>query len=78
MLWKLGHSEFQIQLLEIVVSQNIFEFNNELFIQQIGTAMGTKYAPTYANIFMNTLDAKVKSLANSVTDTSVDPIKIQM
>ena len=68
---------FLILLLEIVLSQNIFEFNNELFIQQIGTAMGTKCAPTYANIFMSTLDAKIKSLANSLTDTSLDPIKVQ-
>ena len=70
-------TEFLIQLLEIVLSQNIFEFNNELFIQQIGTAMGSKCAPTYANIFMSTLDAKIKSLANSLTDTSLDPIKVQ-
>ena len=57
-------TEFLIRLLEIVLSQSVFEFNNELFIQQIGTVMGTKCAPTYANIYMSTLDAKIVFLAN--------------
>ena len=39
--------------------------------------MGTKCAPTYANIFMMTLDAKIKSLVNSFTYTSLDPLTIQ-
>ena len=39
-------TKFRIQLLDTVLSQNIFEFNNDLFIQQIGTAIGTKCAPT--------------------------------
>ena len=56
----------------MVLPQNIFEFINELFIQQIGNAMRTKCAPSFANIFMSALDAKIKSLANSLTDTSLD------
>ena len=39
--------------------------------------MGTKCAPKYANIFMSTVDAKIKSSASSLTDTSLDPIKVQ-
>jgi hypothetical protein len=45
-------TEFLIRLLEIVLKSNIFEFNSELFLQLIGTAMGTKCAPNYSNIFM--------------------------
>ena len=36
----------------MVLKNNIFEFNKELFIQLIGTAMGTKCAPNYSNLFM--------------------------
>ena len=45
-------TEFLIRLIELVLKHNIFEFNNQLFQQLIGTAMGTKCAPNYSNIFM--------------------------
>ncbi|KAG7489839.1 hypothetical protein JOB18_021555 [Solea senegalensis] len=41
-----------LQLLEINLTRNDFEFNNEYFLQIKGTAMGKKFAPAYANIFM--------------------------
>ena len=37
------------RLLEIILKYNIFEFNQELFQQLIGTAMGTRVASPYAN-----------------------------
>ena len=45
-------TEFIVRLLEIVLKHNIFEFNKDLFIQIIGTAMGSRPAPSYANLFM--------------------------
>ena len=42
-----------ISLLEMVLSKNNFNFNNEHYLQVGGTAMGTKLAPSYANIFMD-------------------------
>ena len=47
---------FLIECLELVLNGNIFTFNEELFIQRIGTAMGTKLAPTYACLFMDGLN----------------------
>ncbi|XP_023808293.1 uncharacterized protein LOC105358296 isoform X1 [Oryzias latipes] len=41
-----------LQLLEINLNRNDFEFNGEFFVQIKGTAMGKKFAPAYANIFM--------------------------
>ncbi|GAA6073383.1 uncharacterized protein LOC105358296 isoform X1 [Tachysurus ichikawai] len=41
-----------IQLLTINLNRNDFEFNGEFFLQIKGTAMGKKFAPAYANIFM--------------------------
>lgn len=41
-----------IELLEINLKRNDFEFNGEYFLQIKGTAMWKKFAPAYANIFM--------------------------
>ena len=41
-----------LKLLEISLTRNDFSFNGETFLQKIGTAMGARYAPSYANIFM--------------------------
>jgi hypothetical protein len=45
-------SEFLSRLLELVLKKNIFELNGQLYKQLIGTAMGTKCAPNYSNIFL--------------------------
>ena len=50
-----------IKLLKIVLCYNTFEFNNKSYIQLQGTAMGTKLAPAYANIFMNKLEQTILS-----------------
>ena len=49
-------TEFYLKLLRLVLESNIFEFEREFFIQLLGTAMGTRVAPTYANIFMAKLE----------------------
>lgn len=41
-----------LQLLRINLNRNDFEFNGEFYLQIKGTAMGKKFAPAYANIFM--------------------------
>ena len=38
-------------MTELVLRRNVFEFNKEYFIQTSGTAIGTKLAPCYANLF---------------------------
>ncbi|KAJ8032026.1 hypothetical protein HOLleu_25430 [Holothuria leucospilota] len=43
-------------MCEIVLKRNVFEFNSEFFLQTSGTAIGTKMAPAYANIFMGVLE----------------------
>ena len=44
--------EHILDLLELSLRNNDFVFNGETFLQVKGTAMGKKYAPSYANIFM--------------------------
>ena len=50
-------------LLEVVLKNNIFEFDGKVFKQLQGTAMGTKLAPAYANIFMGALENSILSHA---------------
>ena len=50
-------------LLEIVLKNNFFVFDGKFYKQLQGTAMGTKLAPAYANIFMGKLEHNILSHA---------------
>ena len=52
-----------ICLLEVVLRNSTFEFNNEYYKQIQGTAMGTKLALAYANLFMGKLEHSILSQA---------------
>ena len=41
-----------LQLLEINLTRNDFEFDGKFYLPIKGMAMGKKFAPVYANIFM--------------------------
>ena len=47
------------ELAGIVLKNNTFQFNNNWYIQKQGTAMGTKMAPAYANIFMAEIEEEI-------------------
>ena len=47
------------RLLELSLLHNDFLFNDQWFLQTSGTAMGIKYAPSFANIFMANLEDEV-------------------
>ena len=42
----------------MILTMNNFVFNDQHFIQQHGTAMGTRMAPAYANLFMGEFERK--------------------
>lgn len=44
--------EYILKLLDINLNKNDFEFDSKFYLQIKGTAMGKKFAPSYANIFM--------------------------
>lgn len=46
-------------LLEICLTNNDFKFGEDWYLQQKGTAMGRKFAPHYANIFMANFEEEV-------------------
>jgi len=41
-----------LELLELSLTRNDFEFEGQYFLQIKGTAMGKRFAPAYANIYM--------------------------
>lgn len=41
-----------LELLEFVANQNYIWFNDQFYSQKCGVAMGDKYAPNLANLFM--------------------------
>lgn len=57
-------SGFITRLLELILKYNIFILDKDLYQQQVGTAMGTKPAPSYANISLaKNIDPKIIELA---------------
>ena len=55
-------TEFILQLLHIILHNNVFEFHETYWKQNIGAAMGSKPIPDYANIFMASFDKKIEGL----------------
>lgn len=53
-----------LQLLEINLTKNDFEFDEEYYLQIKGTAMGKRFAPAYANIFMADWEEKALAKCN--------------
>ena len=49
-------TENLIKMAEFVLKNNVFEFNSKVFQQISGTAIGTKFAPPYACIYMDRVE----------------------
>ena len=47
-----------VEMLAQVLSYNNFQFDGKNYLQVGGTAMGTRVAPSYANIFMNDFEER--------------------
>ena len=50
--------EHILHLLDIILKNNDFTFNNETFLQILGTAMGKIFSPSLANIYLLEFDEK--------------------
>ena len=55
-------TKFVVTLIRFILTLNYFEFNDTVYHQVSGTAMGTKMAPNYANIFMGHLEKQLLNL----------------
>ena len=47
------------EMLRLILQENTFQFNGKDFLQTHGTAMGTKTAVSFANIFMAKIEAAI-------------------
>jgi len=50
--------KYILELLEISLNNNDFYFNEERFLQILGCAMGKRFAPALANLYLLELDFK--------------------
>ena len=50
-------------LINIILQNNNFEFDGQFYLQKHGTAMGTRMAPPYGNLFVGALEAKALDTA---------------
>ena len=50
------------KLMNLILRRNHFEFNGNLYLQRGGTAMGTRFAPSFANLFMGQFEANLLQL----------------
>ena len=62
------------ELANIVLKNNAFEFNEEYYLQKQGTAMGTKMAPAYANLFMGMIETKMTNKHIKIWKRFIDDI----
>ena len=70
-------TDYLVRLMEIILKNNLFNFHEELWRQEIGCAMGTKPAPSYADIFMaRKLDKLIISLAQNLGKNNKSPLTI--
>ena len=48
-----------LELAKLILENNFFEFDNKIYRQKLGTAIGTRFAPSFANMFMSKLEQKM-------------------
>ena len=52
-------------ILQLILQENLFEFNEKNYLQIHGTAMGTKMAVAFANIFIPSVETVIISQSNT-------------
>ena len=57
-----------IGLVSLVLDNNSFEFSDKIYRQTLDTAIGTKFAPAYANLFMTRVE---KTLLDSSAEKTL-------
>lgn len=51
--------KFVLESLKLILQNNFMHFNGKIYRQKLGTAMGTKVAPTYATLVLGYLEIKL-------------------
>ena len=56
-------TQYLKRALKLILQENSFEFNGKNYLQTHGTAMGTKMAVAFANIFMAVVETEILNLS---------------
>ena len=54
-----------VELAELILKNNIFNFNEKTLNQKRSTAIGTKFAPPYSILFMAELEEKIIEIVDN-------------
>ena len=68
-------TSFLREMLSLVLQGNSFQLNGKEYLQTHGTALGTKLAVAFANIFMPKLEKEIDSLGIMDTCKRALPLK---
>ena len=63
-----------VKVAQFVLKNNFFKFNSDVFQQIYGTAIGTKFAPPYACIFMDQIETEFLSHQSMIWFRYIDDI----
>ena len=58
-LWGKPCHSYQVEMLSLILQENSFQFNGKDNLQTHGTAIGTKMAVAFANIFMAKIEKEI-------------------
>ena len=58
-------TRFIREMLQLILKENSFQFNGKHYLQTHGTAMGTKMAVAFANIFMSAIETEIIRLSSN-------------
>ena len=63
--------------MEVLLKNNVFSFNNDLYVQLVGAPMGGAPVPDYANMFMaQNTDKSMKNIANKYNKQNKQALKL--
>ena len=65
-------TEYLVKMMRVVLTMNTFEWDKKLYRQVMGTAIGTRAAPTFCGLFMGDLEERLLSLWASL-EAECDP-----
>ena len=72
---KLVNTEFIVRFLQLILQNNIMEFNSQFYKQEIGAPMGSRPVPPYANVFMvQKIDPRILEIAEKYSNNGKIPI----
>ena len=60
------HTSYIKQMMVFILKHNYFTFNGRFYQQIQGTAMGSPFAPNYANIFMTNIEQHILQITSSL------------